>query len=112
MRSLLRCGDFPQAQAKLAEAVAGYSGWHWRNHNPVAPFTASAGRLGEVAAPTLVVSGGRDVTGYREIAQVLAAGIPGARKLDLPDAGHVLTLEAPEQFNAAVLAFLSDVDGA
>lgn len=102
--------DYPEAQSRLAAIVADYSGWHWANANPMRPFTATAARLGDVAAPTLVVSGGRDVSGYREIADVLAAGIPGAQKLDFPEAGHVLTLEQPERFNSAVLAFLSEVD--
>lgn len=68
-------------------------------------------QLGQVAAPTLVVFGGQDVAGYRAIADVLAAGIPGSGRLHLPEAGHMLTLEAPERFNAAVLAFWAGVEG-
>ena len=102
--------DYPEAQAALAQIVGEYSGWHWANANPMAPFAASAAHLHCVSVPTLVVSGGRDVEGYREIAAVLAAGIPGARLLPLPDAGHVLTLEVPARFNAAVLDVLADAD--
>ena len=98
--------DYPEAGARLAAVVADYSGWHWQHRNPMRPFTATAADLPGVRAPTLVVSGGRDVTGYREIADVLSAGIPGAQRFTLSEAGHVLPMEVPERFNARVLAFL------
>ena len=104
--------DYPQARAKLHEIVAGYTGWHWHNHNPMTPFTTSAAQLSQVRAPTLVVSGKRDVAGYREIAEVLAHGIPGARKVVFPDAGHVLSLERPDLFNDLVEAFFARADHA
>ena len=95
----------------LIRMLARYSGWHWQHTNPMIPFTTDAGQLGRVKAPTLVVSGGQDVGGYREIADVLAAGIPDAGKLDLPEAGHMLTLEVPDRFNAEVRAFWAGVEG-
>lgn len=101
----------PAARPALLRMLARYSGWHWQHTNPMIPFTADAGQLGRIKAPTLVVSGGQDVEGYREIADVLATGIPGAGKLDLPEAGHMLTLEVPDRFNAAVRAFWADVEG-
>jgi pimeloyl-ACP methyl ester carboxylesterase len=95
--------DYPEARARLTAIVADYSGWHWQHKNPMRPFTATAADLARVRAPTLLVSGGRDVAGYREIADVLAAGIPGAQRLTIPEAGHVLPLEVPETFNERVL---------
>lgn len=68
-------------------------------------------RLGEVAAPTLVVVGDRDVGDVLSAADRLAAGIPGARKEIIADAGHVPGLERPGEFNRLVLAFLTDAGG-
>jgi pimeloyl-ACP methyl ester carboxylesterase len=102
--------DYPAARARIAAIVADYSGWHWQYKNPMRPFTATAAHLGLVAAPTLVVSGGRDVAGYREIAGALAAGIPGAQRLTIPEAGHVLPMEVPERFDAGVQAFLAGLE--
>lgn len=62
--------------------------------------------LARIAAPTLVVAGMED--GARAAAAAaLTAGIPGARQLDLPAAGHLSPIENPEAFNAAVLEFLA-----
>ena len=103
--------SYPAAWPALLRMLARYSGWHWQHTNPMIPLTAVAGQLGRVKAPTLVVSGGQDVGGYREIAEVLAAGIPGAGKLDLPEVGHMLTLEVPDRFNAGVRAFWAGCEG-
>ncbi len=65
-------------------------------------------RLGEIRVPTLVAVGAADVPEIRHLAAVIAAHIPGARRLpDVPDAAHLLPLERPDVVNAALLAFLS-----
>jgi pimeloyl-ACP methyl ester carboxylesterase len=45
-------------------------------------------RLGSIAVPTLVVKPGRDALVRPAHSERLAAGIPGARLVTLPDAGH------------------------
>lgn len=50
-------------------------------------FDAS-GRIGEIRAPTLVVSGGRDAAYPPDLTRELVAGIPGARHIEYPKAGH------------------------
>ena len=37
----------------------------------------------------------------------MAAKIPGAKKVVIPDAGHAANIDQPEAFNAAVLGFLA-----
>lgn len=68
-------------------------------------------RLREVAVPTLVVVGDRDVSDVLSAADRLAAEIPGARKKVIADVGHVPGLERPGEFNRLVLAFLAGVGG-
>lgn len=68
----------------------------------------AAGRLAEVAAPTLVMVGDVDVSEVIAAADVLAAGISGARKHVFQGAAHMLNLERPTEFNSAVLEFLSE----
>lgn len=63
-------------------------------------------RLADVAVPTLVIFGMADGTDIRRAADTLAATIPGARRVDLPDVGHLLPLWAPAAFAAAVLEFV------
>ena len=64
------------------------------------------GRLGGIAIPTLVVVGDEDVEDMKQIADVLADEIPGARKVRLPDTAHMIPLERPQDFNRILLDFL------
>jgi pimeloyl-ACP methyl ester carboxylesterase len=68
-----------------------------------------ADHLGEIGAPTFVVVGDEDVPEILEAGDAIADGVPGARKMVMPDAAHAPNLEHPEQFNQAVLAFLDQV---
>ncbi len=68
------------------------------------------GRLGEIAAPTLVIAGEQDVsTPFPEHGRLISEGIPGA-KVVLLGAGHLAQLEAPAAFAAAVLQFTQALD--
>jgi pimeloyl-ACP methyl ester carboxylesterase len=69
----------------------------------------AAGRLGEIAVPTLVLSGGADVPEILDMSEAYATGISGARHQRLPDTGHLPPLERPEQINAALLTFLGEI---
>ena len=62
--------------------------------------------LGEIDIPTLVVAGGRDVFTPPAAAHALTAAIPGARCLELPEAGHAGLIEFPKEIGAAVGPFL------
>jgi 3-oxoadipate enol-lactonase len=62
--------------------------------------------LEEVDVPTLVIVGDTDVRSIEEVADVLAARIPGARKILIEQADHVVNMRQPEAFDAAVLPFL------
>jgi 3-oxoadipate enol-lactonase len=65
-------------------------------------------RLGEIRAPTLVLVGDRDVPEMLRLADVLATGIPGARKVVLEEADHVPNVRKPEEFNELVIGFLEE----
>ncbi|HSK15970.1 MAG TPA: alpha/beta hydrolase [Gaiellaceae bacterium] len=67
----------------------------------------AAGRLGEVAVPTLVVVGRHDFADFREIGDELEAGIPSARKVVL-DTAHLPGVERPEELNRLLLDFLGE----
>jgi len=71
------------------------------------PAPDPAVRLADVHVPTLVVVGDQDVEDFLAMADAAAAGIPGARKVVIEGAAHVIALEKPEEFNAALLAFLA-----
>jgi 3-oxoadipate enol-lactonase len=64
--------------------------------------------LREIGAPTLVVVGEEDVRDILEAAEVLSAGIPGARKVALPGVAHLPNMERPAEFNELAIGFLTD----
>lgn len=65
-------------------------------------------RLGEVGAPTLVVGGDDDfIMPAAGPGAALASGIPGARQVVVPGAGHFPMLEQPDPTADAIAAFLS-----
>jgi pimeloyl-ACP methyl ester carboxylesterase len=65
------------------------------------------GRLKEVRAPTLVVSGLVDLPEILEVSSLLAEGIVKAHRIDLPDTGHLPPLERTAEFNTALAGFLA-----
>lgn len=65
--------------------------------------------LATIAAPTLVLCGGRDRACLPD-ARRMATEIPAARLIVVPHVGHVIPLTAPKAFNNIVVGFLSTVD--
>jgi 3-oxoadipate enol-lactonase len=65
-------------------------------------------RLGEIVAPTLVLSGTADRVMPPQNARVLVEGIAGSRLVELVGAGHGFLVEKAEEVNAAVLGFLRE----
>ncbi len=68
-------------------------------------------RLGSIAAPALVLHGADDGAIPVERARPMAKLIPNAQMMVVEGAGHLVNLEAPDQINDALLAFLGEVYG-
>jgi pimeloyl-ACP methyl ester carboxylesterase len=67
------------------------------------------GRLSELAGiPTLVVNGEKDRLARPELGRALAAGIPGARYMEIAGAGHSLPVIDPELCAALILEHLAE----
>jgi pimeloyl-ACP methyl ester carboxylesterase len=64
-------------------------------------------QLVSIQLPALVVCGMEDRMTPFKYSEFLASGIPGATLQGIPEAGHMVMLEQPELFNAAVAAFCS-----
>ena len=62
-------------------------------------------RLPQIAAPTLVLAGGRDPTARPPLCRVVAELIPGARFEVMDEEAHQPFQEVPDQWNARVDAF-------
>jgi pimeloyl-ACP methyl ester carboxylesterase len=62
--------------------------------------------LPSLAMPTLVITGEQDFITGPACAAELTDGIPAAETVVLPGSGHMIFVEAPEEFREAVLGFL------
>ncbi|HWT99680.1 MAG TPA: 3-oxoadipate enol-lactonase [Terriglobales bacterium] len=83
----------PEGYAAACEALA------------AADLTAQTATL---RLPSLVIVGSEDLATPPASAQALAAAIPGARLVEIPDAAHIPNAERPGAVGAAILGF---VDG-
>ncbi len=62
--------------------------------------------LPSINVPALVIVGAND-TPFIAASDYMAAKIPGAQKVVIPDAGHSANIDQPAAFNAALLGFLT-----
>jgi pimeloyl-ACP methyl ester carboxylesterase len=69
----------------------------------------TADRLGAVSIPTLVTVGELDLVLPTRFSRELAARIPGARLVVVPDAGHQPFQELPAEYNRILHEFLEAV---
>ena len=66
-------------------------------------------RLGDIAAPTLLIVGAEDGRTPVEESERMNRAIPDSWLKIIKGAGHVANLEKPAEFNRAVLAFIDSV---
>ncbi|WP_424627740.1 alpha/beta fold hydrolase [Bradyrhizobium sp. SYSU BS000235] len=65
-----------------------------------------SGRVGTISNPTLVVVGELDVATPPVMSRDLAAAIPSAKLVEMPNCGHAPMAQAPESFIDAISGFL------
>jgi aminoacrylate hydrolase len=63
--------------------------------------------LGRIRAPTLVFAAHDDLITPAYFSEALAAAIPGARLVMLPEGGHFYPRVVPEAFQRTVIDFLT-----
>lgn len=62
--------------------------------------------LPTIRCPTLVLVGAQDELTPPHLAEEMAAGIPGARLVKVPDCGHISTMERPEAVTRELVAWM------
>lgn len=94
-----------QVRRLMANPAAGFIGaLEAMKHRPDATE-----ELATISVPTLIVVGEDDALSPREVAQEMHERIKNSKLAVLPRAGHLSNLEAAEEFNAAVAAFLDEL---
>ena len=69
--------------------------------------SAGAGRLAEIAVPTLVITGAQDVPEISAVGELLVMGIASARAAVIENADHVVPWRAPDELAGLILEFLA-----
>lgn len=73
---------------------------------PVGLTPPAVERLSEIAIPTLVIVGDRDVPSTRASCAKLATSISGARLVEMAGTAHLPCMERPDEFDAHMFGFL------
>lgn len=102
--------NFRQGLKRLhADKVnAVFQGWYQGWCRPENQNWDMCSTLEHVSCPTLVVQGMEDEHATPQHARDIAAAIPGARLWLLPEAGHMLPQDYPDEFNARLCSFLDE----
>jgi non-heme chloroperoxidase len=104
-----QCGRRPSPA--MVSVFSDYFKRHLDEHGPLIPIVRAFSRedryprLGEIAVPTVVMVGSADRTTPPNHSRRLADRIPGARLVTIPDAGHLLNWEAPDELVKAIESF-------
>lgn len=65
--------------------------------------------LRTIKAPTLVICGSADVVSPPELMKRMASKIPGCSYVELPEVGHLASLEAPEEVESLMRDFIRNL---
>ena len=109
-----QCGKRPSPA--MISVFMEFFNQHLDEHGPLLPIVRAFSnedrypRLGEIAVPTVVVVGTADRTTPSSHSRRLAEGIRGARMVMVPDAGHLLNWEAPDDLIRVVGSFPAQGD--
>lgn len=104
-----QCGTRPSPT--MISVFIEYFNKHMDEHGPLLPIVWAFSRedryprLAEIAVPTVVMVGSADRTTPPSHSRRLAEGIPGARLVSVPDAGHLLNWEAPDELVEVIESF-------
>jgi proline-specific peptidase len=103
---VLRSFDFMQRHGLVYRTMNGPSEFHVTG--TLREWDVS-GRLGEIRAPALVVTGEHDEA-TPAINRTVTEGIPGARSVILPGCSHMAHVEDPEGYTQLLDGFFSEVE--
>lgn len=108
-RSLMGKRSTPAHFAQLVDSIAALHKESYVKTIEASTYYDRSAALNSIEAPTLLVYGGDDRLNSPAVGREIAGQIDGAVFAEIPDAGHLCNIEAPEAFNDAVLDFLGQL---
>lgn len=102
-----KCVVSPKTKELLLRMGYEYSWWRYLNPGKREyAFPTAIKQLDKIKIPTLVVTAEYDLPLCKEVAAILAKGIPGAKLISIKDAGHMMNMDNPKEFNKAISEFI------
>ena len=81
----------------------------WDDIEEAEPDPEPLDRLAEITVPTLVLTGGHDLSAIAEAADAVLAGVAGARRVHWDDVAHLPALERPADVASLTKDWLSEL---
>ena len=106
--TLVPTPDYPEARERVRRNLSEYSFAWVTDRAPRQELEPPTfGRLHEIRVPTLIIVGADDHFQLLKSADKFAQDIPNMKRVDIPGTHHMPNMEKPEEFNRAVLGFLT-----
>lgn len=109
MRPLRRQPDVERRVIDMIDETP-WASWaeKWPMHDWLEPPTY--GRLRELDLRTLTISPGLDAPEFQAESEYVEQTARSAERVVIPDSGHMVNTEAPDEFNRAVIRFMEHVE--
>jgi pimeloyl-ACP methyl ester carboxylesterase len=105
-----KCVVSPKTREALLKMGYEYSWWRYLHPSKREyAFPMAIKQLNEIKIATLVVSAEYDLALCKEVAAILAKGIQGAKMISIKNAGHMMNMDNPKEFNKAISEFIDKV---
>lgn len=101
-------GALPEGLRLAEHAMAGVPAATYRRALEALTSFDRQSMLGHIRVPTLLIAGEFDRVAPPAVMKAMARGIAHSRYVELRGIGHLMNLEAPEDFDALLLAFLAE----
>lgn len=99
----------PDLRGRVAHMLDAYPWQHFEAEEEYVSVDPPAmQRLAEIRSPMLVVSGALDDPAFLDTGAFIVREVPGARRIVISDAGHMVNMEQPAAFNQAVRSFITE----
>jgi pimeloyl-ACP methyl ester carboxylesterase len=87
-----------------------YSWWRYLYTNKREQvFPMAINKLGEIRIPTLIVTAEYDLALCKNVADIMAKNIPGAKLVSIKGAGHIMNMDKPKEFNKVIFKFFTEL---
>ena len=100
----------PRIAERMKEIGYDYSFWHFTNHySEYVVKPPAAQQIDKISLPTLIITAEYDLKACREVADLLEQNIANAKKVVIANAGHIMNMEKPAEFNKVIIDWMKKV---